>query len=155
MANIDIQNASSLNALPTESELSEWVEAALGDTGTEVELSIRIVDEEESKALNYQYRQKNRPTNVLSFPCELPPEVDIKLLGDLVICAPIVEKEAKEQEKSPTSHWAHMIIHGTLHLLGYDHIHDDDAEKMESTEIRLMQQLGYPSPYEERSKHFI
>lgn len=149
MPNIDIQNASKSEAVPKNADICHWAELALGNAPILTELSIRIVDEEESQALNNQYRHKNSPTNVLSFPCELPAGVDIPLLGDLIICAPIVEKEANEQGKTLSSHWAHMIIHGTLHLLGYDHILDGDAEKMESKEIGLMQLLGYASPYED------
>lgn len=114
---------------------------------SEAELSVRIVDEDESQALNLQYRGKDKPTNVLSFPCELPDGVELPLLGDLVICAQVVAKEALEQGKVLHAHWAHMVVHGTLHLLGYDHIEDGEAEEMEAIEIQVLLELGYPNPY--------
>ena len=145
---IDIQVASESKDLPPEEDFRRWVEAALPQPKADSELTIRIVDNEESQALNRDYREKDKPTNVLSFPSELPEEVDIPLLGDLVICAPVVTTEASEQNKSLNSHWAHMVIHGTLHLLGYDHIEDNEAEEMESLETEILQKLGYPAPYE-------
>src|SRR5690606_12322097 len=104
--------------------------------------------DEESQALNLLYRGKDKPTNVLSFPCELPAGVDLPVLGDLVICQPVVNLEAAEQNKASEAHWAHMVIHGTLHLLGYDHEDDEEARVMESLETQLLTQLGYPRPYE-------
>ena len=112
-----------------------------------VEMTVRIVDEAESHDLNLTYRGKDRPTNVLSFPFECPDEVELPLLGDLVICRQVVEREAIEQEKPLMAHWAHMIVHGSLHLLGYDHIEDDEAEEMESLETKIMQGLGFADPY--------
>src|SRR5690606_500913 len=111
------------------------------------ELSIRIVDRDEIQALNAQYRHKNTPTNVLSFPCELPPAVDVPLLGDIVICAQVVQEEAAAQHKAELSHWAHMVVHGTLHLLGYDHMDDAEANEMESLEIEILNTLGFANPY--------
>jgi probable rRNA maturation factor len=110
---------------------------------------VYIVDETESQELNFQYRKKNKPTNVLSFPADIPDEVGVPLLGDLVVCAPVVEREAKEQGKTLEAHWAHMLVHGTLHLLGYDHIEDDEANVMEALETRLITQLKFPAPYAE------
>jgi probable rRNA maturation factor len=108
----------------------------------------------ESQELNHQYRGKNKPTNVLSFPFEIPehlPEgVEIELLGDLIICAPVVEREAQEQNKALLAHWAHMTLHGCLHLLGYDHIEDKEAEEMESLEIEILQKMGFPNPYNDQ-----
>ncbi|EEQ20787.1 metalloprotease [Yersinia intermedia ATCC 29909] len=111
------------------------------------EVTVRLVDEAESHELNLTYRGKDKPTNVLSFPFEAPPEIELPLLGDLIICRQVVEQEAIEQEKALLAHWAHMVVHGSLHLLGYDHIVDDEAEEMESIETEIMQSLGYPDPY--------
>ncbi|MEJ2399042.1 MAG: rRNA maturation RNase YbeY [Gammaproteobacteria bacterium] len=135
-------------SLPTEAQIRQWLNAALDGRLSQAELTVRIVDEVESEQLNLQYRHKSGPTNVLSFPFESDVPMDIPLLGDIVICAPVVAREALEQHKDLLLHWAHIILHGTLHLLGYDHISDADAEKMERIEIQLMQQLGFPNPYE-------
>ena len=112
------------------------------------ECTIRIVDEQESAALNEQYRSKQGATNVLSFPFESPAEIDLNLLGDLVICAPVVIEEAQQQRKSEIQHWCHLIVHGCLHLLGYDHSDDEEAVEMEKLECRIMMKLGYPDPYQ-------
>lgn len=113
------------------------------------EITVRVVDEDESQQLNHEYRGKNKPTNVLSFPFEAPPGIEMNLLGDLVICAGVVEAEAQQQNKPLDHHWAHMIIHGTLHLLGYDHIEDDQAEEMEGLEISLLGKLSIDDPYQD------
>lgn len=134
--------------LPTEEQIRDWVSAALEGRLAEAEITVRIVDEVESEQLNVQYRHKSGPTNVLSFPFESDVPVEIPLLGDIVICAPVVVREAVEQHKEPLSHWAHILLHGTLHLLGFDHISDEDADTMERTEIQLMQKLGFSNPYE-------
>ena len=105
------------------------------------------VDEAESHELNLTYRGKDKPTNVLSFPFEAPPGIEMPLLGDLIICRQVVEQEAKEQQKPLEAHWAHMVVHGSLHLLGYDHIEDNEAEEMESLETEIMLALGYEDPY--------
>lgn len=133
---------------PSEADIQRWVSAALlAEQRKQAELTVRIVDEAESAELNEQYRHKSGPTNVLSFPFECPPEVELDLLGDLVICAPVVQREAQEQHKEEQAHWAHMVVHGTLHLLGYDHLQQDEAEAMESREISIMEELGYTNPY--------
>jgi probable rRNA maturation factor len=145
---LDLDNVSG-RAIPHEALFRAWIEAALNaaqEVGAK-ELSVRVVDNEESRALNYQYRQSDKPTNVLSFPCELPEGVDCPLLGDLVICAPVVEKEALEQGKDPEHHWAHMVVHGCLHLLGYDHIDADDAVVMEALEVQILHSFGVADPY--------
>lgn len=111
------------------------------------EVTIRIVDEAESQQLNHTYRGKDKPTNVLSFPFEAPAGIELPLLGDLIICRQVVEREAQEQEKPLLAHWAHMVVHGSLHLLGYDHIEDAEAEEMESIETEIMLALGYDDPY--------
>ena len=112
------------------------------------ECTIRIVDEQESADLNAQYRNKDNPTNVLSFPFEAPLEMDIELLGDIVICAPVVASEAKQQNKSETMHWTHLITHGCLHLLGFDHQSETEAEEMENLERTVLSNLGYTDPYQ-------
>lgn len=144
---LDIQNASSGSAPPADADLERWVGAALDGRRVEAELSLRIVDEAEITELNHQYRGKNYATNVLSFPSDLPPELELPHLGDIVICAGVVEREAREQHKAPAAHWAHMVVHGTLHLLGYDHIDDDEAEAMEGLEIAILERLAFPNPY--------
>ncbi|MCP3672877.1 MAG: rRNA maturation RNase YbeY [Gammaproteobacteria bacterium] len=119
----------------------------IADVSETKECTIRVVDRTESAELNEQYREKQGATNVLSFPFDAPIEIDIDLLGDLVICAPLVSEEAKQQSKTIEMHWNHLIVHGCLHLLGYDHIKDEDADKMESFERQVMNKLGYPDPY--------
>jgi len=148
---VDLQICIERENLPTEVQLQTWASKAL-QTENEMELTILIVDEAESQALNREYRDKDNPTNVLSFPFEAPEFVEINLLGDLVICAPVVEHEAKEQSKSLESHWAHMVIHGTLHLQGYDHVQEADAEQMEGLEISILNDLGYNNPYFQEAK---
>ncbi len=144
---IDLQVASTAAELPDNTQLERWASAALGDARSEAEISVRIVDAEEGQALNLHWRGKDYATNVLSFPADLPPELELPLLGDLVVCAPVVAREATEQHKSLDAHWAHMIVHGTLHLLGHDHIEDQEAEAMEALETRVLTGLGYPNPY--------
>lgn len=145
---IDVMINSTSSQLPDQSELEKWAAAAVGNHRQEAEISLLIVDEEEGAELNRQWRGKEGPTNVLSFPSDLPAELELSLLGDLIICVPVVERESIEQEKSLNSHWAHMVVHGTLHLLGYDHIEDHEAGKMESLETDILGQLGYPDPYQ-------
>lgn len=144
---LDLQIACENRELPSAADFRRWVLAALPRDQHDAELSIRLVDEAESAELNQQYRGKAGPTNVLSFPADLPPDVALPLLGDLVICKQVVEREARGQGKPLGHHWAHMVIHGTLHLLGYDHINDQDAELMEAREIALLEQLRIPNPY--------
>ncbi|WP_165310588.1 rRNA maturation RNase YbeY [Vibrio ziniensis] len=135
------------NGLPSEEHFVTWLEAAITPFQQQAEVTIRIVDSEESHQLNMDYRGKDKPTNVLSFPFEAPPGMELDLLGDLVICRQVVEQEASEQNKPLLAHWAHMVVHGSLHLLGYDHIEDDEAEEMESLETELLQKLGFDDPY--------
>ena len=145
---IDLQIACEQESgLPTAEQIEQWATAAVQPQGDEVEMTVRIVDEAESHELNLNYRGKDRPTNVLSFPFECPDEVELSLLGDLVICRQVVEREAQEQDKPVMAHWAHMVVHGSLHLLGYDHIEDDEAEEMESLETQIMKGLGFADPY--------
>ncbi|EFE93467.1 rRNA maturation RNase YbeY [Serratia odorifera] len=135
------------NGLPDEAAFQRWLEGVLPQFQAEAEVTIRLVDEAESHQLNLTYRGKDKPTNVLSFPFEAPPGIELPLLGDLIICRQVVEQEAVEQGKALEAHWAHMVVHGSLHLLGYDHIEDDEAEEMESLETEIMQGLGYQDPY--------
>jgi probable rRNA maturation factor len=144
---LDLQLASTADNLPTEAQVQQWLEAAILPFQAEAEVTVRIVDHAESQQLNFDYRSKDKPTNVLSFPFQCPPGIELPLLGDLVICAPVVAAEAAEQHKSLQAHWAHMVVHGSLHLLGFDHINDDDAEQMEAEEITILQQLGITNPY--------
>lgn len=145
---IDLQIACQhTDNLPTETQIQQWANAAIRPQTLEPEITIRVVDEAESHDLNLTYRGKDKPTNVLSFPFECPDEVELPLLGDLVICCQVVEREATEQGKPLEAHWAHMVVHGCLHLLGYDHIEDDEAEEMESLETEIMSSLGFADPY--------
>jgi probable rRNA maturation factor len=147
---IDVEVNSSSTKIPSVENIELWIRAALqSDELNQAEVSVYIVDEAESQELNAQYRGKDKPTNVLSFPADIPDEVGVPLLGDLVICAPVVEREAQEQGKTLDAHWAHMLVHGTLHLLGYDHVEDDEADVMEALETRLITQLNFPAPYTE------
>ncbi len=133
--------------IPGDEQLHAWVSAALQRRQGEHEITIRIVDESESQAMNKKYRCRDRPTNVLSFPADLPPGVDHPLLGDLVICAPLLEREATAQGKESQAHWAHLVIHGVLHLLGHDHQQPDEADEMEALETAILASIGYPNPY--------
>ncbi|MEZ8258910.1 rRNA maturation RNase YbeY [Vibrio cyclitrophicus] len=134
-------------SLPTEQDIQLWLNKTIPQFQENAELTVRIVDTQESHQLNHEYRGKDKPTNVLSFPFEAPPGIELDLLGDLIICRQVVEKEAEEQNKPLLAHWAHMVVHGSLHLLGYDHIEDDEAEEMESLETEIMQTMGFEDPY--------
>ena len=152
MLELDVQRE--VSALPGDEELFSWVNAALEfENYADSELTIRFVSEDESAELNKQYRNKKGSTNILSFPFEVPAELDgeieLNLLGDLIICSDVVKKEAEQQNKSEIAHWAHMLVHGTLHLLGYDHLADADAAIMETKEIKILSKLGYSDPYRE------
>lgn len=145
---LDLQIATEdTQSLPTQQQLQLWLGSAISLFQPQAEVTVRIVDEVESQQLNRDYRGKDKPTNVLSFPFEAPPGIEIDLLGDLIICKQVVEKEAKEQNKPLEAHWAHMVVHGSLHLLGYDHIEDEEAEEMEGIETEIMQKLGFEDPY--------
>lgn len=144
---LDLQLASSAQDLPDAAQFQTWLDAAILPFQEQAEVTIRVVDVIESQQLNLQYRGKDKPTNVLSFPFQCPPGIELPLLGDLVICAEVVATEAAEQGKPLASHWAHMVVHGCLHLLGFDHINDADAEQMEAEEIQILQQLGISNPY--------
>lgn len=146
---VDIQIVSELESIPEPLKLACWAECVLSDKIEHTEMAIRVVDEDEIAELNLRFRNKPGPTNVLSFACDPIEGIPMNVLGDIVICAPIVEREAAEQGKSIEAHWAHMIVHGVLHLLGYDHIKLADAQEMEAEEKRLLSVFGFANPYEE------
>jgi len=148
---IDVQQVCS-GLLPSTEQLQQWADVALENVEEDCELSIRLVEEAESAELNETYRTKLGPTNVLSFPFDAPIEINPRLLGDLVICAPVVAQEAKTQNKQLMDHWAHMVIHGCLHLLGYDHIEDEEAEEMEGIERTILKSLAIEDPYREQGE---
>jgi len=144
---VAVQYAIDWPDLPDESQLKLWVKAALEGLKGNAELTIRIVDEDEGTQLNEQWRKSQGPTNVLSFTHEGEPEIAPDILGDIVVCAPVVAREAKEQNKDIDAHWAHMVIHGVLHLNGFDHIKPEDADTMENLEIKILDELNYNNPY--------
>ncbi len=135
--------------LPQRASFERWVSAAVAGARRRraTELSIRLVGVDEGRLLNLQYRGRDYATNVLSFPAELPPGVRLPLIGDLIVCAPVVAREAAEQGKAARDHYAHLTVHGVLHLLGYDHERDADAERMEALETRVLAGLGIADPY--------
>lgn len=157
MHQITIQYVSDRKLAPAKAQINKWALQALSGRTSKTDVTIRIVETDEMTELNSAYRRKAGPTNVLSFPAELPVEVadEYPILGDIIICAEVVNREAVEQHKTPQSHWAHMVVHGIFHLLGYDHEKDDEAEIMEQLEIEVMQELGFANPYEhgEHIKH--
>lgn len=157
---LDFQNPDNIGLPVAASDFTRWSNAAFEaarehtnrSTPLEhdpLELTVRVANTDEAKTLNLTYRGKDYPTNVLSFPFEAPPGIDLNLLGDIVICAQVVIDEATQQNKNIQSHWAHLTIHGTLHLLGFDHIDDADADIMEAIEINAMATLGYTNPYDD------
>lgn len=154
---VTVQYATARAGVPHAKSLATWANIAFADAArskARMPMTIRIVGAAESRNLNRTYRGKDKPTNVLSFPADVPPQgvraasygLDVPL-GDLAICAPVVAREAREQGKSPRAHWAHMVVHGVLHLLGYDHENDRDAEAMESREAKILSQFGFTNPY--------
>ncbi len=148
---LDLQVAAK-GRVPDRRLFRRWASAALtGCRRREVALTVRVVETRESAQLNRRYRRQSGATNVLSFPFDRPPGVNSDLLGDLVVCAPVVRREAAAQGKAETAHWAHMVVHGILHLRGYDHDDERDADVMERREIRILRLLGYPDPYSVQS----
>ena len=161
--NLDLQVACDADNLPDEEDFKQWLATAFAieseqygrtkNLAQPFEITVRIVEPEESQALNNDYRGKNKPTNVLSFPFEMPEGIEgleLSILGDLVICADVVAEEAAQQKKTLGSHWAHMVVHGGLHLLGYDHIKEFEAQEMEALEVDILAQLGVEDPYQVR-----
>ncbi|KTD00755.1 rRNA maturation RNase YbeY [Fluoribacter gormanii] len=147
---IDIQNATNESLPVREDEIIRLASLALRDYQQEAELTVRLVTPEEMIHLNHTYRKQNKTTNVLAFPSELPPEIQLEcpLLGDVIICPQVLLEESKQLKKTLESHWALILIHGILHLLGYDHIKDDEAAIMQAIEIKLLAELGFPNPYD-------
>lgn len=144
---LEIQRASGAPGLPPDDAFYRWVAATVTNRRESAEIVIRLVDLEEGLALNRKYRGRANATNVLSFPAAIPDVVETNFLGDIVITAPIVNHEAQQQGKTLQAHWAHLVIHGVLHLLEFDHQTAAEAVKMETVEIDILAQLGFPSPY--------
>lgn len=148
---LELQVVASGEGIPPASAFRIWSQAAMKDASDDVELAIRVVDEQEGRSINHEYRDRDYATNVLSFSFEPPEGVPAQALGhhlgDLVICAPVVEREAKEQGKPLAAHWAHMVVHGVLHLRGYDHETDEEAQRMEDMEREILDGLGISDPY--------
>jgi probable rRNA maturation factor len=147
---VDVEDVSGVAGNPSAADFRCWAEAAFNSRRSPAEVSIRIVGDTEGAELNGRYRGKTGPTNVLSFPAELPAGVPLPTVGDLVICAPVVAREAQVQGKDPSAHWAHLTVHGCLHLIGYDHEHEAEAAKMEALETAILAGLGLPDPYTPR-----
>jgi probable rRNA maturation factor len=150
--NVDVQVASDAKGIPASEDIRDWVERAVQavNPGRDADVSVRIVDEQEMQALNRNYRDQDKPTNVLAFPAGdagFVPPGEVPLLGDIVVCAGVVAREADEQGKPPGHHWSHMLVHGTLHLLGHDHVTDSQAQAMEALERRILDSLGIADPY--------
>jgi probable rRNA maturation factor len=148
--NVDGANVNKMLPPPA-TDFRKWANAALAGKKEDAQLTIRVVNEKESTYLNERYRHKNGPTNVLSFPAEYAEDIPVSHIGDIVICSAIVFNEAKAQNKAPNAHWAHLTVHGTLHLLGYDHTNEQDANKMETCEINILKQIGFTNPYAQRT----
>lgn len=151
---IELQNIVNSREIPSEIKFQLWVDCALGIVGSEMqqpEVTIRVVSKEESRQLNSEYRQKDKPTNILSFPFEIPEMIPAEefseYLGDLVVCEDVLNLEASQQNKTLEAHWAHLVVHGILHLLSFDHIEENEAEEMESLEIKILAELGISNPY--------
>lgn len=146
-----IKSSESPSFIPKRADFARWVKIGLAELDHAVEVCFRVVNKTEIQALNNTYRKKDKPTNVLSFPSDIPDDIpqEISYLGDIVLCADIINEEALEQNKLMNEHWAHIVLHGLLHLLGYDHIHDEEAVTMETLEIQLLAKLGISNPYRE------
>lgn len=145
---VEVQVATAIDRLPSRAALASWTRAALaGMRRKRISVTLRLIGKRESTKLNGQFRRKNKPTNVLSFPFDAPPGTRSDLLGDVAICADVVRREAQEQGKSERAHWAHMVVHGIMHLRGYDHHDDRQAAVMEAKETRVLRNLGFPNPY--------
>ena len=143
---VDIQIACS-ETVPGEQDIRRWVTAALERGHPDAAVSLRLVSEDEMRDLNHRYRGREGSTNALSFPAQLPEDIDHPLLGDIVVCPAVVEREAREQGKTAEQHWAHILVHGSLHLAGHDHAETAAAKAMESLETEILASLDFPCPY--------
>lgn len=152
---IDLQIACEDSRPVNDENLKAWVQMTLDEHQSAAELTLRLVDIEEITDLNTSYRKKNKATNVLAFPSNLPEvvELDYPFLGDIIICPKVLLEESREQNTPLDAHWAHIVIHGVLHLLGYDHIEEDDSKIMQAMEIKLLSKLGFENPYREEDIH--
>ncbi len=146
---VNIENVSNSGQVPDPADMRRWLTVAVGQHATQAEINVRVVGIEEAAKFNARYRNQSGPTNVLSFAADLPEFVDSDLLGDLVVCAPVVNREACEQDKIADAHWAHILVHGALHLLGYNHIQNTEALVMEALETQILGELGFAPPYAE------
>ncbi len=148
---IDIQHASNVNIPISDEQLIHWAQLALTPNFEKAELTLRLVNVDEITHLNHHYRNQNKPTNVLAFPIQIPADIklDYPLLGDIIICPAILSEESVALKKSLEAHWALIVIHGVLHLSGYDHIDDDDTERMQALEIKCLAELGFDNPYQD------
>ncbi|MCY4222431.1 MAG: rRNA maturation RNase YbeY [Thiotrichales bacterium] len=144
---VEVQRACAAPGIPAAAKLVEWAEAALDGRSEGAHMTVRVVDETEGAALNARYRGRTGATNVLAFGFDAPEAPSVRILGDIVVCAPVAAREAHEHAKRPDAHWAHLVVHGTLHLLGYDHDELDAAGEMEALEREILARLGYPDPY--------
>ena len=149
---VEVQIASAAEDLPSTAELARWARSAGSKlAGVSTECTLRVVDEREGTLLNERYREERGATNVLAFPFEPPPGVSLPLLGDVVLCAPVAQREAREQMVEARAHWAHLVVHGVLHLLGHDHRFEEEAARMRAEESRILGSLGFADPYREEA----
>ena len=144
---VAVQRVCAAPGVPPPAKLVRWAEAALAGRSEGAHMTVRVVDEKEGAELNERYRRRTGPTNVLAFEFDAPELPSARILGDVVVCAPVAEREAREQAKRLDAHWAHLVVHGTLHLLGYDHDRSETATEMEAAEREILGRLGYPDPY--------
>ena len=144
---VAVQRASAASGVPPSGKLTRWAEAALAGRSEGAQMTVRVVDEAEGAALNARYRRRTGATNVLAFAFDAPELPSVAILGDVVVCAPVAAREAREQSKRLDAHWAHLVVHGTLHLLGYGHDEIDSAREMEAIEREVLDRLGYCDPY--------
>ena len=144
---VAVQRACAATGVPPPGKLVQWAEAALAGRSEGAQMTVRVVDEAEGATLNERYRRRAGATNVLAFAFDAPELPSLRILGDIVVCAPVAAREAREHSKRLDAHWAHLVIHGTLHLLGYDHEGAGSAQEMEAIEREILDRLGYPDPY--------
>ena len=144
---VDVQRAFTACGAPAAAKLATWAEAALAGRSEGARMTVRVVDEAEGAMLNERYRGRPGATNVLAFAFDAPEAPSVRILGDVVVCAPVAAREARAHAKRADAHWAHLVIHGTLHLLGFDHDAPDAAREMETLEREILDGLGYPDPY--------